>query len=175
MEQWPLPANVRGFLGLTGYYRKFVQNYGTITKPLIQLLTKKCFAWTKEANAAFQQSGHDSHTSVGSTGFHCSFYYGKDTCDSGVDAVLMRKGHPIAYTSKALCIFNRNLSIYGKEFLAVIMAIDKWRQYLQRGPFTILTDYKSLCSLTDQPLTSELEKKAMSKRVSLQFEFKYKK
>lgn len=76
--------------------------------------------------------------------------------------------------SKALGVQNSKLSIYEKEFLAVIMAIDKWRQYLQRGLFTILTDHKSLCNLSDQQLTSDLQRKAMSKLVGLQFEFKYK-
>jgi hypothetical protein len=71
-------------------------------------------------------------------------------------------------------VLNGKLSIYKKAFLALIMEIDKWRQYLQRGPFTILTDHKSLCNLADQQLSNELQKKAMSKLVGLQFEFKYK-
>lgn len=55
------------------------------------------------------------------------------------------------------------------------MAVDKWRQYLQRGPFLILTDHQSLCALSNQPLGTELQRKAMSKLVGLQFEFKYRK
>jgi hypothetical protein len=77
--------------------------------------------------------------------------------------------------SKALGILNRKLSVYEKEFLAVIMAVDKWRQYLQIGPFTILSDHKSLSNLCNQQLTSDLQRKAMSKLVGLQFTIKYKK
>lgn len=46
-------------------------------------------------------------------------------------AVLVQDGHPVAYMSKALGIKNQKLSTYEKEFLAVMMAVDKWRQYLQ--------------------------------------------
>jgi hypothetical protein len=179
MEQWPMPTNItelRGFLGLTGYYRKFVQNYGIITKPLTQLLTKKGFPWTEEATVAFLQlkQAMTQTPVLALPDFTLPFSVETDACESGVGAVLTQRGHPIAYMSKALGILNRKLSIYEKEFLAVIMAIDKWRQYLQRGAFTILTDHKSLCSLADQQLSTELQKKAMSKLVGLQFEFKYK-
>ena len=56
-----------------------------------------------------------------------------------------------------------------------MMAVDKWRAYLQRGPFLILTDHKSLCNLGDQQLDTELQRKAMTKLVGLQFKFQYKK
>lgn len=98
-----------------------------------------------------------------------------DACATGIGAILMQQGHPIAYLSKALGPQNQSLSIYEKEFLAVIMAVDKWRSYLQRGPFLILTDHKSLCALEEQPLSTELQRKAMAKLVGLQFKFQYKK
>jgi hypothetical protein len=87
---------------------------------------------------------------------------------------LTQEGHPIAYFSKALGVKNQRLSTYEKEFLAVMMAVDKWRAYLQRGPFTILTDHRSLCNLGDQKLDTELQRKAMAKLVGLQFKFQYK-
>jgi hypothetical protein len=59
----------------------------------------------------------------------------------------LKKGHPIAYYSKALGINNSKLSTYEKEFLAILMVVDKWRCYLQRGPFVIQTDHKSLIHL----------------------------
>ena len=87
--------------------------------------------------------------------------------------MLVQDGHPVAYLSKALGVRNQRMSIYEKEFLAVIMAVDKWRAYLQRAPFVIITDHKSLCSLGDQQLETELQRKAMLKMVGLQFSFKY--
>jgi hypothetical protein len=55
------------------------------------------------------------------------------------------------------------------------MAVDKWCQYLQRGPFLIKIDHKSLCNLKEQQLTSDLQRKAMAKLIGLQFQFNYKK
>lgn len=53
------------------------------------------------------------------------------------------------------------------------MAVDKWRCYLQRGPFTIKTDHKSLCHLDDQILGTELQQKVMTKLMRLQYTFQY--
>jgi hypothetical protein len=123
-----------------------------ISKPLTQLLTAKGFAWTEQAATAFQalKDAMVSTLVLALPNFTLPFVIETDACDTGMGAVLMQAGHPIAYMSKALGIMNRKLSIYEKEFMAVMMAVDKWRQYLQRGSFLILTDHKSLCNLSDQ-------------------------
>jgi hypothetical protein len=180
MKNWPVPKNkteLRGFLGLTWYYRKFVRSYGIISKPLTQFLSKKGFEWNEQADYAFQtlKEAMINTPVLALPDFSIPFVMETDACDTGVGAVLMQKGHPIAYMSKALGIMNRKLSVYEKEFMAVMLAVDKWRQYLQRGPFLILTDHKSLCTLSDHHLTTDLQRKAMAKLVGLQFQFKYKK
>jgi hypothetical protein len=59
--------------------------------------------------------------------------------DTGIGAVLIQEGHPIAYFSKSLSSSNQKLFTYEKEFLAVMMIVDKWRSYLHKNTFTIRT------------------------------------
>ena len=178
MAQWPTPTNateLRAFLGLTGYYRKFVPHYGIIAKPLTLQLTKKGFEWPESAQHAFDTLKQAMVTTpvLALPDFDKPFSIKTDACDTGIGAVLVQEGHPVAYYRKALGVKNQKLSTYEKEFLAVMMAVNKWRSYLQRGPFTILTDHKSLCSLGDQQLVTDVQRCAMSKLVGLQFSFKY--
>lgn len=79
-----------------------------------------------------------------------------DACANGIGAVLMQKGKPIAFLSKALGEKHKHLSIYEKEFLALIMDVEKWRAYLQRQEYIILTNHKSLSYLNEQNLHSEM-------------------
>lgn len=66
-----------------------------------------------------------------------------DTCNGGIGTVLMQKEQPMAFLSKSLGEKHRQMSIYEKEFLALLMAVEKWRQYLQEQKFIIKTDHKS--------------------------------
>lgn len=86
----------------------------------------------------------------------------------------MQARQPIAYLCKALGEKHKALSIYEKEFLALIMAVEKWRHYLQRQEFFIITDHKSLAYLNEQNLHSEMQMKAMTRLMGLQFKIIYK-
>jgi hypothetical protein len=178
MQDWPVPTTVtelRGFLGLTGYYRKFVRNYGVIAKPLTDLLKKKGFVWSDQATAAFEALKQVMSTTavLQLPNFQKQFTVETDACDSGIGAVLMQDQHPLAFLSKPLSIQHRQLSIYEKEFLALIMAVERWRPYLQRGEFLVKTDHSSLTFLEKQELQSPLQRKAMARLMGLQFKIIY--
>lgn len=89
--------------------------------------------------------------------------------------MLQQEGHPIAYISRALGPKNQMLSTYEKECLAILLAVDHWRSYLQMGPFIIKTDQKSLTHLDDQRLTTPWQQKALTKLMGLQYKICYKK
>jgi hypothetical protein len=107
--------------------------------------------------------------------FSKGFVLETDASHNGVGVVLMQNDHPIAFLSKALGARNQALSVYEKECLAILLAIDKWRSYLQHGEFIIRTDHKSLLHLTDQRLHTSLQHKAFVKLMGLQFKIQYKK
>jgi len=180
MLHWPAPTTVtelRAFLGLTGYYRRFVKGYGILTKPLTNLLRLQQFSWSPEAQLAFE------HVKIAMTrtpvlalpNFQEPFTIETDACHDGIGAVLMQQGQPIAYLSKALGMKHKTLSIYEKEFLALIMAVERWRAYLQRQEFIIVTDHKSLAYLNEQNLHSEMQSKAMTRLMGLHFKIVYRK
>jgi hypothetical protein len=180
MLQWPRPATVtelRGFLGLTGYYRKFVKGYGILSKPLTQLLRKKAFEWSPDADKAFQtlKSAMMSTPVLALPNFNEVFTIETDACADGIGAILMQRGQPVAFLSKALGEKHKHLSIYDKEFLALLMAVDKWRQYIQHQEFIIKTDHQSLTYLNEQTLHSDIQRKAMSRLMGLKFKILYNK
>lgn len=101
MEKWPSPtsiAELRGFLGLTGYYRRFVKGYGVIAKPLTSLLQQKGFQWSDQAEKAFQElkKAMVSTPVVALHNFEEIFIVETDACENGIGAGLMQKILPLS-------------------------------------------------------------------------------
>lgn len=107
--------------------------------------------------------------------FQIPFVVEMDVNDIGFEAVLMQDGHPISYLSKPLYGRNKALSTYEKECMAVLVAIEKWRPYLQSQQFIIRTDHRSLLFLIEEQSTTRLQQKVMIKLMYLNFKIQYKK
>jgi hypothetical protein len=135
------------------------------------------FAWSNAAETAFQvlKQALISAPVLALLDFGLPFTVDTDACDIGIGAVLSQKGHPLAYVSRALGPRNQGLSVYEKEYLAILLAVQQWRPYLQLGAFVIRTDHQSLTHLTDQRLHTDWQKKALTKLMGLQYTIQYKK
>lgn len=81
----------------------------------------------------------------------------------------------MAYLSKSMSKSHQALSTYEKECMSIILAVDKWRQYLQHAEFVIRTDHRCLLYLTEQRVSSKIQQKALLKPMGLQFKTQYKK
>jgi hypothetical protein len=160
VRSWPQPASVKdlcSFLGLAGYYRKFVKHFAVIAKPLTDLLRKNVlFVWTLAHTASFQalKQALISAPVLAMPDFSIPFCLETDASNLGVGAVLLQKGHPLAFISKPLGLKTQGLSTYEKVYLAIVIAIDQWRSYLQQAEFFIYTDQKSLVHLNEQHLNT---------------------
>nr|CAD1821648.1 unnamed protein product [Ananas comosus var. bracteatus] len=178
--KWPRPDSVkelRGFLGLAGYYRRFVKDFGKISKPLHEMLGKGGFKWTEAGLQAFQQLKVAVATApvLALLDFSAEFIVETDASGMGVGAVLLQEGRPIAFMSKPLSPRNRQLSTYEREMLAIVIAIQKWRPYLIGRHFKVKTDHQSLKYLLEQRVSTPSQQKWISKLMGYDYELVYKK
>ncbi|XP_047331390.1 uncharacterized protein LOC124934951 [Impatiens glandulifera] len=179
IQDWPVPKNIkalRGFLGLAGYYRRFVCNFGVIGKPLHGLLKKGMFKWSDEADKSFKALKQALMTTpvLALPNFSEDLEVETDASYYGIGAVLMQKGRPIAYLSKAISKTHLGFSTYEKELLVVLMAVTKWRHYLYGRYFIIRTDHQSLKFLMEQKITTVLQQRWLSKLLGFNYSIIYK-
>ncbi|GJY83939.1 putative reverse transcriptase domain-containing protein [Tanacetum coccineum] len=147
------PTEIRQFLGLVGYHRRFIKGFLKITKSMTKLTQKGIkFDWSEKEENAFQLikqklcSAPILALPEGSEDFvvYC------DASHKGLGAVLMQREKVIAYASRQLKIHEKNYTTHDLELGSVVFALKIWRHYLYGTKYTVFTDQKSLQHILDQ-------------------------
>jgi hypothetical protein len=191
INEWPVPksvSEVRSFLGLAGFYRKFIQHFSELAAPITDLTKKPPddgphkFAWSPLAQQAFEKLKQAlSSTSVLILPDPSLPYtVCTDASKFAVGACLMqdqgRGLQPIAYLSKKMLPAETRYPVHHKELLAVVCALREWRHYVQgQNRFTVIvnTDHKSLQHFQQQPKLSERQARWNEFLSEFDYELKY--
>jgi len=176
---WPTPQSpkdLRAFLGLTEFYRKFVKGYTAIVAPLTRLLCKDAFQWMQESQAAFEtlKTAITKAPVLALPDFTLPFALEKDASGTTMGVVLHQRSHPIAFFSKPFCPCMQHASAYVRELHVIIAAIRKWRQYLLGHKFTIFTDHRNLRDLMSQVIQTLELQFYLAKLLGFDYDIQYK-
>ncbi|XP_075096167.1 uncharacterized protein LOC142174278 [Nicotiana tabacum] len=153
---WKLPktpTEIRSFLGLAGYYRRFVKGFSIIASPLTKLLGKDAkFVWDDKCQESFEKLKslltRALILSLPAEGKDYVVY--SDASHRGLGCVLMQEGKVIAYSSRNLKSYELNYPTHDLELAAIVFALKIWRHYLYGEKCHIFTDHKSLKYLGTQ-------------------------
>jgi hypothetical protein len=153
--EWPTPktlTELRGFLGICTYYKKFVKGFSQLCAPLTDLTKKGAFKWSEEAQFTFDKMKKVMSTCpvLALQDFNQPFTLECDASEEGIGAVLMQNRHPLAYESRKLRGSKLLYNIYDKEMLAIMHALAKFRQYLVGARFVVKSDHNSLKYFLEQ-------------------------
>ncbi|KAA3461164.1 Retrotransposable element Tf2 [Gossypium australe] len=154
--EWKPPRNVskvRSFLGLAGYYRRFVKGFSMIATPMMRLLQKDVkFEWTMRCQQSFEklkalltEAPVLVQPKLGN-----EFVIYSDASMNGLGCVLMQEGKVVAYASRQLKPHEKNYPMHNLELAAIVFALKIWRHYLYGEKCRIFTDHKSLKYLMNQ-------------------------
>jgi hypothetical protein len=160
-----------GFLGLAGYYRKFIHNFGVIAAPLTQLLRKEGFKWTEAAESAFAalKTALTEAPVLQLPSFTKDFMVDCDASGTGFGAVLHQGTGAMAFFSRPFAARHHKLAAYERELIGLVQAVRHWRPYLWGRRFIIRTDHYSLKFLLDKRLSTIPQHQWISKILGFDF------
>jgi hypothetical protein len=186
VSEWPLPRtkkDVRAFLGLTGYYRKFIHCYSEIATPLTDLTKDSViFQWTEREHGAFEllqlsltsadvlvhpDPARQYFVTTDASGFAISGVLSQDQPDGS--------RRPVAYMSRKMNSAERLYPVHDKELLAIVKAVEHWRCYLEGNPHPVLllSDHRSLQHINSQPMLNDRQARWVEKLSDFDFAVSY--
>jgi hypothetical protein len=177
--EWKPPTTVhqvQSFLGLAGYYRRFIPDFSKLVKPITSLLKNDAkFNWSSKCNEAFEQLKILLTTTpmLAQPDINKSFDVYCDTSGSGLGCVLMQEGRVIAYASRQLRRHEEHYPTHDLELAAVVHALKIWRHYLLGNVCHIYTDHKSLKYIFTQSELNMRQRRWLEPIKDYEFEIHY--
>ncbi|WVZ70804.1 LOW QUALITY PROTEIN: hypothetical protein U9M48_019441 [Paspalum notatum var. saurae] len=153
IRDWPTPTTIRSFLGLAGFYRRFVRDFSSIAAPLHELTKKGVpFAWGDSQAVAFNTLKDKlTHAPLLQLpDFNKVFELECDASGIGLGAVLLQEGKPVAYFSEKLSGASLKYYTYDKELYALVRTLQTWQHYLWHREFIIHSDHEALKHIRTQ-------------------------
>lgn len=182
IQRYPIPKTqkeIKAFLGLVGYYRRFIKNFSKITFPLTKCLRKS--SEINPDNGEYKSAFLKCKELITNSpilvypDFSKRFKLTTDASNIAIGSVLSQNDHPIAYYSRTLNTAERNYSTIEKELLAIVDSTKHFRPYLYGQKFTIETDHNPLVWLSKIKEPNSRLTRWKLKLGEFQFEIKYKK
>nr|GEU47864.1 putative reverse transcriptase domain-containing protein [Tanacetum cinerariifolium] len=170
------PTEIRSFLGLAGYYRRFIENFFKIAKPLTQLTQKnKAYVWGDKQEESFRilkEKLCNAPVLALPEGPNDFVVY-CDASNQGFGCVLMQRGKVIAYASRQLKIHEKNYTTHDLKLGAVVFSLKTWRHYLYGTKSVIYTDHKSLQYIFDHKKLNMWQRRWIELLSDYECEIKY--
>ncbi|MGH7240308.1 MAG: pol polyprotein, partial [Candidatus Saccharimonadales bacterium] len=186
IKSWPTPTSVkdvRSFLGLANYYRKFVSGFSRIAGPLHKLVEKKNkWEWGTEQEKSFValKEALSAAPTLIIPSIDKAFTLTTDASQFAIGAVLSQEKdgvqQPIAFLSHRMSSAERNYPTHEQELLAIVQSLKEWRYYLlgAKKPIVVHTDHRSLQYLSTQPELSKRQQRWMETLHEYRLSVKYK-
>jgi len=177
IQEWPLPRTVkalRSFLGLVGFYMRFIKGYAKIAAALSQLLCKGQFQWSEMATEAFNAFKKAVSTApvLALPNFEIPFVVETDASGTGIGAIISQAGHPIAFVVETDAS-GTGIGAIIHKLAAITTAIKKWHHYLLGHHFVILTDHQSLRDLMTQAVQTPEQHRYLIRLLGFEYTTQY--
>jgi hypothetical protein len=174
VREWPVPHTVHAvhaFLGLTGYYRHFIQGYGSIAAPLTALLRKDAFRWSPEVETTFHALQR-ALTMTQCYSFRCSTNHSLWSAmrrEWASAPFYIKVGAPSPSSADNSAPHHAKLAAYECELIGLVQAVHHWRPYMWGRVFVVKTDHYSLKFLLDQRMSTIPQHQWASKLLGFDF------
>jgi len=177
--QWESPKfvfEIRSFLGLAGYYRRFIEGFSKLALPLTQLTRKgQVYVWDAKCEKSFQELKKRLTSAIVLIlkNLKESFVVYCDASKMGLGGVLMHNRQVVAYASRQLKVHEKNYPTHDLELAAVVYVLKIWRHYLYGSKFEVCSDHKSLKYLFDQKELNMRQRRWLESLKDFDFQLSY--